>query len=220
MPRINDSESMPDPHKINQQRHKIFSAIYMRSSMIAKTTMMIMVICSESCVFPEQLLPWEAQGGLPGTVPTPLCPTARGNLWAGNGCNSAEVWGTPCLSVGWPHHSQLPEEVQTREQERPPILRGELILGSIVLIYFTWLWAFARHAFSLGSYFNHFPLSLASLNALSQPMCDAWALTLPLQPGCPFSQSSDPPSLFLASSQLCLLFWHQIIKVSGTMKIK
>lgn len=88
---------MPDSHKTNQQHHKIFRVIYMWPSMIAKMMMMIIIICCKSCIFLEQLLPWEAHGGLLGTAPTILCPTPWRNLLAGKGCNNAEAWGTYCL---------------------------------------------------------------------------------------------------------------------------
>lgn len=42
--------------------------------MIAKIMMIIIMVCSKFCISSEQLLPWEAQGGLLGTVLQPSAP--------------------------------------------------------------------------------------------------------------------------------------------------
>ena len=38
---------------MNHQRHKIFSVLYVQSSMIAKMMMIIIIICSKSFIFPS-----------------------------------------------------------------------------------------------------------------------------------------------------------------------
>lgn len=52
------------PIKMNHQHQKIFSALHVQTSMIAKMMAIIIIICSKSCVLSGPLLPGEAHVGL------------------------------------------------------------------------------------------------------------------------------------------------------------
>lgn len=141
-----------------------FCVLYVWLSMIPKMKMFIIMICSKSCMFSE----W-GRAGLLEIVPTTRCHISWWHCLAGKACSHTGSQGLTA-SAGWPHHSQLLEEVQTREEEKATHTEGRADLELILLICLTQLLAFTWHASNLWSYFHLFPLSHTSLNpVISKP---------------------------------------------------